>query len=50
MLGTPNEASWPGVSRLSNYNHNYPVWSQSLLPSNLEAISVDKITIDFLKV
>ena len=26
VLGTPNETSWPGVSRLPDWNDDFPRW------------------------
>ena len=28
VLGTPNEETWPGVTRLKNYKQNFPAWAQ----------------------
>jgi serine/threonine protein kinase len=29
-LGTPEEAEWPGVTRLPNYTHNFPKWRRRM--------------------
>jgi hypothetical protein len=29
ILGTPTEALWPGVSKLKNFKHSFPMWTEN---------------------
>eukprot|EP00026_Physarum_polycephalum_P011200 Phypoly_transcript_11405.p1 GENE.Phypoly_transcript_11405~~Phypoly_transcript_11405.p1 ORF type:complete len:299 (+),score=26.26 Phypoly_transcript_11405:109-1005(+) len=44
-LGTPNEETWPGVSRLQYYSETFPTWKakpiQQLLPNCNDPTAVD---------
>ena len=44
LLGTPNETVWPGVSKLPDYNPEFPTWPRQKLIKScgpLEAKAVD---------
>lgn len=46
LLGTPTEASWPGVSRLPDYKPSFPIWPASDLAAKfpqLEANGIDML-------
>lgn len=47
LLGTPNEAMWPGVSKLMNW-HEYPQWSPQSLSKAVP--NLDKDGVDLLAV
>ncbi|XP_058117218.1 cyclin-dependent kinase 2 [Anopheles ziemanni] len=36
QMGTPNEHSWPGVSKLADYKQSFPHWEQQPLPTELQ--------------
>ncbi|XP_071825972.1 cyclin-dependent kinase 2-like isoform X2 [Apostichopus japonicus] len=40
-LGTPDEESWPGVSKLPDYKSTFPKWQQHDLHKSVPALSVD---------
>lgn len=41
VMGSPCEATWPGVSRLPHYNSSLPKWPNSQLPKLLESYPED---------
>ena len=47
-LGTPDEDSWPGVSKLPDYKSTFPKWQQLDLEKAVPALSEDGV--DLLKV
>ncbi len=48
ILGTPNEESWPGVSKLPDYKSTFPQWSRRELAQIIPTL--DAAGIDFLHV
>ncbi|KAJ2886868.1 negative regulator of the PHO system [Coemansia asiatica] len=47
ILGTPSEATWPGVSRLPNWKNNFPPYPRQRLEQHLP--QMDPYAIDLLK-
>jgi len=47
VLGTPTEATWPGVSGLPDYKSTFPQWSKQDLGRVIKGL--DEVGIDFLK-
>ncbi|KAJ2161413.1 negative regulator of the PHO system [Coemansia sp. RSA 552] len=47
IMGTPSEASWPGVSRLPNWKNNFPPYPAQRLEQHLP--QMDPMAIDLLK-
>jgi len=47
LLGTPNEMTWPYVSKLPEYNNNFPYYPEQDLAAKLPMI--DPLGIDLLK-
>lgn len=39
LLGTPSEASWPGVTQLADWNESFPVWPALRLRSAVPGLS-----------
>jgi len=37
-MGTPNEESWPGVSELSDYKPDFPVYASQSLPNLIHGL------------
>ena len=48
MLGTPNPRTWPEVTKLKNYQPDFPQWSENQLGSSLKSCGVEDVVIDFL--
>lgn len=41
ILGTPNEADWPGVEALPDYKATFPKWSGTPLTSHIRGLDTD---------
>ncbi len=47
-MGTPTEATWPGVSKLPDYNVGFPSWTKMRLSEVVKGLPPDGI--DLLEV
>jgi len=45
VLGTPTEEVWPGISNLSDYKHDFPVWKKQ----SLQFIGNNELAIDLIE-
>jgi len=47
ILGTPNEDTWPGVTKLPDYKASFPTWKATDLTAavpGIEAVGLDLLT------
>jgi len=50
LLGTPTEATWPGVTRLPDFNMSFPIWeAQKLEEAYPELKKVGEVGMDLLR-
>jgi len=48
ILGTPDEATWPGVTRLPNYKSVFPKWHPLRLDRAIPELQTDPAAVDLL--
>lgn len=49
VCGTPDDRIWPGVSRLPNFEHEFPKWHQQRLARTVPELARDRSAIDLLE-
>ena len=49
LLGTPNEEMWPGVTKLPDYNINFPQWRHQDIKKLKEFKDFDKDGLDLIR-
>ena len=50
ILGTPNEDTWPGVTKLRDYKSTFPNWPNSPIQSVVNGLQMDALGLDLLNV
>jgi cyclin-dependent kinase 2 len=50
ILGTPNEETWPGVTKLRDYKSTFPNWPSNPVQNVVNGLSLDPLGLDLLGV
>lgn len=50
ILGTPNEDTWPGVTKLRDYKLTFPNWPSNPIQNVVSGLSLDNLGLDLLNV
>ena len=50
ILGTPNEDTWPGVTKLRDYKSTFPNWPSNPIQAVVQGLHLDQLGLDLLNV
>jgi serine/threonine protein kinase len=50
ILGTPNEETWPGVTKLRDYKLTFPNWPSTPIQTVVNGLNLDNLGLDLLGV
>lgn len=50
ILGTPNEETWPGVTKLRDYKLTFPNWPSTPIHTVVNGLNLDNLGLDLLSV
>lgn len=50
ILGTPNEDTWPGVTKLRDYKSTFPNWPSNPIQAVVSGLTLDTLGLDLLAV
>jgi len=48
ILGTPNEETWPGVTKLRDYKSTFPNWPSNPIQTVVSGLTLDALGLDLL--